>query len=190
MRFYAYVLYHPNGEPFYFGKGSGSRILRHEEDARRGNNCHRCNVIRKIWREGCDVRKEIVFQTENEEAAFAEERRLIALYGRENLCNLTDGGEGPAGLMFGKNTRNARSISAKRRWTDPVYRSAQLAALQRPEARTKANATLQGKPKTAEHRAKIAAASTHHKHSDETKKKLSRIAKAREEAKRKAREIG
>ncbi len=60
----------------------------------------------------------------------------------------------------------------------------------KPETIAKMRATLTGKPKTLEHRAKIAATSKKHRHSAETRAKLSLLAKAREQAKREAREDG
>lgn len=92
--FYVYVLARPNGKPFYVGKGVGRRVYRHEEEARSGCPCHKCSVIRKIWKQGGEVQRYTVFTTDNEQEAFAYEIELIALYGRGNLTNHTDGGEG------------------------------------------------------------------------------------------------
>jgi hypothetical protein len=98
--FYVYLLCRPNGKPFYVGKGKSRRIYDHEKEARGSCKCHKCNVIRKIWRYGGEVQRYIVFTTNDEQAAFAYECELIALHGRGNLCNLTDGGEGVSGLAL------------------------------------------------------------------------------------------
>ena len=94
-RFYVYVLARPNGTPFYVGKGRGRRVYDHENEARKGHKCHKCSVIRKIWRYGGQVQRYIVFTTDDEQEALAYEVDLIALYGRRTLCNLTDGGDSP-----------------------------------------------------------------------------------------------
>jgi hypothetical protein len=93
-RFYVYVLARPNGKPFYVGKGQGRRVYDHEREARNGHQCHKCNVIRKIWRKGGEVQRYTVFTTDDERAALDYEVSMIALYGRRTLCNLTDGGDG------------------------------------------------------------------------------------------------
>ena len=72
--FYVYVLARPNNKVFYVGKGKGYRINAHEGYATRGCTCHKCNIIRKIWRNGGEVQRYIVFTTESENEAFEYER--------------------------------------------------------------------------------------------------------------------
>src|SRR5690349_1278384 len=62
-RFYVYILSRPDGRPFYVGKGSGRRIFDHDSEARSGHQCHKCNVIRKIWQQGGQVQRHTVFTT-------------------------------------------------------------------------------------------------------------------------------
>ncbi len=115
-KFYVYILARPNGMPFYVGKGTGRRIHHHEPEAQRGHNCHKCSVIRKIWHEGGQVEKRIVFCTDDEQEAYTEECRLIGLYGRENLTNRTPGGEGGSGFSPSEETRaKLRSANLGRR---------------------------------------------------------------------------
>jgi uncharacterized ParB-like nuclease family protein len=75
--FYVYLLLRPDGRVFYVGKGSGNRVHAHEKEARKGCNCYKCNVIRKIWADGNQVIRNIIFQTTKEEEAYQEEARLI-----------------------------------------------------------------------------------------------------------------
>jgi len=86
-KFYIYVLARPNGKAFYVGKGKGRRTFKHEEEARQGCPCHKCNIIRKVWRGGGQVLRYIVFTTDNEIEAYAYEVETIALYGLANLSN-------------------------------------------------------------------------------------------------------
>jgi hypothetical protein len=109
--FYVYVLARPNGQPFYVGKGQGRRVFRHDQEARSGCTCHKCNIIRKIWRNGGDVQRVIIFTTDSENEAYAYETEMIALYGRDSLCNHTDGGGGPSGRSPSQETR--QKISQK-----------------------------------------------------------------------------
>lgn len=91
--YYVYLLLRPNGRPFYIGKGCHERVLEHEREARRGHcRCHKCNVIRKIWRGGNEVHRAIIFVTANEQEAFDYEARLIDQIGLANLTNMKPGG--------------------------------------------------------------------------------------------------
>jgi len=84
---YVYELVRPDGRVFYVGKGQGRRIYAHEQEARRGHKCHKCWIIRKIWRDGGEIGKRYIFSTDNETEAFRFEARVIMAYGLENLAN-------------------------------------------------------------------------------------------------------
>jgi len=94
-RFYVYALARPDDRVFYVGKGQGPRVYDHERYAHRGHKCHKCNIIRKIWKQGKEVRRYILFTTDDEREALDYEHEMVMLYGRENLCNRTDGGDSP-----------------------------------------------------------------------------------------------
>jgi len=89
MTFYTYMWLREDGTPYYVGKGHGHRA----------------------FRKGCPFKERIIVQEWPSEAdAFKGEQLLIALYGRKDLGtgilrNRTDGGEGPAGLVFTKEYR-------------------------------------------------------------------------------------
>lgn len=129
-RFYVYILCRPNGTPFYVGKGSNGRIYDHEREARSGHRCHKCHVIRKVWRAGGDIHRYIVFTTDDEQEAFTYERETIALYGRETLANETDGGEGVSGWVPTPEETARKSAATRARYRDPAER-AKTAALVR-----------------------------------------------------------
>lgn len=92
--FYVYVLLRPNGSPFYVGKGSGKRKDDHEAEARRACECHRCRVIRKVWRSGKQIVKSIVYSTHREADAYRVEAELIASIGLRLLANVQPGHSG------------------------------------------------------------------------------------------------
>lgn len=83
--FYVYVHRRKDtNRVFYVGKGAGKRAWKH---AGRNDWWHR--IVKKHGRT-----VEIVFRFDDENLAFLMERELIDFYGRDNLCNMTDGGMG------------------------------------------------------------------------------------------------
>ena len=93
-KYYVYILAHPSVQPFYIGKGSGHRMMAHIWEARRGCPCDKCRIVRAIWRAGYQVWTSVVFRSDDEDQAFAEEARLIRLFGLTELANQTWGGPG------------------------------------------------------------------------------------------------
>lgn len=80
--FYVYVHRRAtDGRVFYVGKGNGSRAY-----TKYGRNKHWHNTNNKHGRFVEFVMKNIA-----ESAAFELEKELIAYYGKENLCNYSDG---------------------------------------------------------------------------------------------------
>lgn len=113
-RFYVYVLCRPGGAPFYVGKGLNRRALEHEAEARRAHpigesNPFKCNVIRKIIREGGSVhyRVDSAFDLHEQLSCLEREAALIQQHRRLHeggcLTNLAGGlgnmsGAAPASL--------------------------------------------------------------------------------------------
>lgn len=79
-----------DGKVFYVGKGRGRRAF-----AKCNRNKHWQYIVQK---HGFDV--EFVETGMQESLAFELERSLIALIGRDALCNVTDGGDGVAGFKL------------------------------------------------------------------------------------------
>jgi hypothetical protein len=110
----------PN-QPFYIGKGSGTRFKDHITASKlhgKNQNWLKLGVISKIKKAGYDpiieVGKDILSDTE----AFSLERKLIQEYGRicNNtgvLTNFTLGGEGPSGWHPSQATRELWSKQRK-----------------------------------------------------------------------------
>jgi hypothetical protein len=121
-KYYVYVLARPDGRPFYVGKGTRYRIAFHEWEARMGHKCHKCNVIRKIWKNGGAVRRFIILQTADEQEALSYEQDLIAFYGRDYLTNLTSGGEGTGGYTWTDERREIQGKKSRAMWRNPEYR--------------------------------------------------------------------
>jgi len=103
-KFCVYVHYRESdGKPFYVGKGDKKRA---NAIARR--SLHWTRVYLKHGR-----RVNIAISGVREECAFSMERAAIAFYGRKNLVNATDGGEGTSGRIPSKASRIKCSISNK-----------------------------------------------------------------------------
>ncbi len=118
---YVYVIFRPDGEPCYVGKGRGGRWLRH---VTRSHNPHLQNIY--AMADGhlpiVKVREDIT-----DVEAIETEIALIAAIGREchggPLVNQTDGGDGTAGAKMTEEWRLNRKKKALEAWADPSYRS-------------------------------------------------------------------
>ncbi|WP_188567239.1 LEM-3-like GIY-YIG domain-containing protein [Undibacterium terreum] len=111
---YVYILRRPDKQhdgvpqPFYVGKGAGRRFAHHfyeaaaEKEYNQSLNKHKIRVIRSVGRENVLVQ---MIPCHTHEYALALEKKLIAQWGRRAiktgiLTNLTEGGEGVAGLAM------------------------------------------------------------------------------------------
>ncbi len=154
--FKVYLLCRPDGSPFYVGKDGSHRLLKHLSEARCGHRCYKCHVIRKIWRTGGEVSYCVVLTTHDEVEAYAEEARQVALIGRANLTNRTDGGGGVRGRDWRPSleTRAKSSASHKRRLADPIVRRVHVARMKTnfsaPEAVAKKRASLRERAQLSE----------------------------------------
>jgi len=144
--FYVYVYRDPrttkNRQPVYVGKGSGDRDLSHW--SRGSHNKPLQDFLSHLKRRGLLPICERVFESDNEDPAFAKERELIALYGRRDLgtgtlFNRTDGGEGASGYVKTEVQKLIDKHGTELNWQKPEYRakviSGQKAVQGTPEAR-------------------------------------------------------
>lgn len=205
-QFYVYVLSDPrDGVPFYVGKGSGWRAVRHVRG--QAHSVPVKNKIAKLARGGVQPLLSVT-PVDDESHAFFLESCLILAHGRRDqkkgpLLNLTDGGEGMAGWIASPETREKikrhrnsperreqlriAHVGAKR--SDETRRKiAEKAKGRRPSEATRAklSAVQRGKKRTnPEYLARLSAAvaAAHARnprtHSEETKQKMRAAQQAR-----------
>jgi len=111
--FYVYRLL-SNEVTFYVGKGKRTenynRVNYHLNYWVHNKNKKLTNKIKKL--NGVfDI--EIIFESKNEQECLDLEIKLIKEIGRENLCNLTDGGDGISGLKHSDESKQKISIWRK-----------------------------------------------------------------------------
>jgi hypothetical protein len=136
-KFYVYVYLDPRPgkglQPIYVGKGTVDldRASYHWE--RRCVNPFLQSVLDKLRAAGLVPQITIAAYMDDEEDAFAMERELIAEYGRRDiktgsLCNLTDGGQGAAGLKYSEDRlRKAKERFSTSEWSSMMSQIAATA---------------------------------------------------------------
>lgn len=151
--FYTYIHRRADDKKvFYIGKGKGDRCK-----SERNRNAHWHRIVSK---HGLLV--EIVARWESEDDAFAHEKLLIASHRKEGveLCNYTDGGDGPSGYKHTDETRSKLS-------------SMQIGKIISPEHRLKLSIAGKGRIVSSDAREKISQAQKGRKHSAERNKRNS-----------------
>jgi hypothetical protein len=103
QKWYTYHIIDPeNSKVFYVGKGQGNRAYIHMTRALHwketgklvpGANLHLYNKLLKIHNKNLQAEYLLTFFS-TEQEALEQEKCDISLFGLENLCNLTHGGEG------------------------------------------------------------------------------------------------
>ena len=147
---------------FYVGKGSGKRAW---DMAHR--NPHHKAVISKLTSLGLAVDVRIIQSDLTHEEAFSLEIERIALYGRDNLCNMTDGGDGATEPT--EETRKKISEANKNKVFSEEYRKKlSIAAHNRKIG-----------PLTEEHKRKIGESGKGRKFTEEHKEKISNSLKGK-----------
>lgn len=122
--YYVYVLCRPDGQPFYVGKGVNRRALEHEAEALRNHpsgetNPFKCNVIRKIIREGGQLiyRIDSHYALADQIQCLEREAELIGYHKRLHeggcLTNLAGGVGNAAGAAPFSLERHAATLSGE-----------------------------------------------------------------------------
>jgi len=136
---------------FYVGLGQGRRVFR------KTRNPYYNNVRKKLKSIGLDVEIKFIAKNLTQKEAETLEMERIAFWGRENLTNLTDGGDGvknPSEEVRRKIGEVSSRVNKGRKQSD--------------ETRKKRSETMKGKPKSEEHKEKLRKPK-----SEEAKKKYS-----------------
>jgi hypothetical protein len=187
--FYVYVYRDPrptkDNQPVYVGKGTGDRDISHW--AKGSHNKPFQDFISHLKQRGLVAVCQRVFETEDEQEAFAKERELVVLYGRRDLgtgtlFNRTDGGEGAAGAVRTEEEKAATGRFSKEHWQDPEYRAKVVAAQQAvqstPEAKALKSVNSKETWQNPEVRGKRSAGIKEGRSTDKSKAKTSAQAKA------------
>lgn len=190
--YYCYVLIDPRTDtPFYVGKGKRNRMYRHVQQVKAGKIPHRnkhlfSKISQILEGDQSPVYQKIVECVSSQEA-YKVETETIAKIGRSNLCNLTDGGDGPNGFKQEFTPEWKAKISRARKgkpsnrpnYTHSVETREKISAAQKAEKNHN-----YGKPPwnlgvtlSDETRQKMSKSAKARKLSDETKAKLSLRAK-------------
>jgi len=166
--FYVYVHRKAtDGSVFYVGKGKGNRAF-----SKSRRNKYWYNTVRKH-----DFTVHIVMHFNKEICAFSFERALIKHYGRENLCNLTDGGDGASGHKHSDETKEILSrLATGKSPSDETRKKLSLANIGREKSektRMLLSISNTGKSPTLETRLKIGIGNKGKTITNETRLKIS-----------------
>lgn len=101
--------------------------------------------VHKIWNNNNSIEMEILLSSYDYDLIKNFEKFFIAAVGRENLCNLTDGGEGCSGMIVSSTTREILRKKALGRRLPPLAEG----------VRERISFSLKGKRKTKDQRRKM-----------------------------------
>lgn len=97
-------------QPFYIGKGSGNRVMRHFDEKELARKCHKSHIINQARADGKKIAVDFIEQELTNRQACLLETRLIKQYGLSNeggiLANARHGGE--SGNVGYRHTQEAR----------------------------------------------------------------------------------
>jgi len=149
--FYVYEHWRPDKcICFYVGKGTGKRAWN-----MRTRNVHHKRIQEKLKELGLVPEIRIILSNLSEVAAFEMEKKLLSSYEKNQLCNMTNGGEGFSEIVFSK------EAIAKRVATRAGY-------CHSSETIKKMSLAKLGKPMTDQHKKNLSDALKGRKRSEES----------------------
>ncbi len=191
--FYVYAYIDPrDGTPFYIGKGKDKRDRDHLHPTNLKRRSFFYHKLRKLLRQHITPEICRICVGLSEEEAFSLETFFIHALGRRNLgtgclCNLTNGGDGPSGVIVSNETRQKLSKVWKGRKRAPFsaehlrkMSEVRLGVKRGPHTATtrqKMSEAHRGKVLSAGHRQKLSDAKQNV--SEETRQKMSEAQKGR-----------
>ena len=159
--FYVYEHWRPNtNKCFYVGKGKGKRAW----DLQNMRNPHFKSVVSKLTFLGFSIDVRIIKSELSEDEALSLEIERIAMYGIDNLTNMTLGGDGMKNPT--DETRAKMSASQKKRFQNPIEKE-------------KMSIVRKGRVTSEKTKIKLSIAGTGKKHTPETIEKMKIAAKKR-----------
>lgn len=169
---FIYAMCEPGtGNVRYVGKANSvkARMKAHRNDKR---TTRKCRWLAKLRRDGLEPTL-IILEEAAPEAWEEAERKWIAYYrvAGNDLTNHTDGGEGTSGLD--KDAREKLAAFQRGQWADPKRREILLGYARSPDRRKHISESLRGKPKSAEHLARLPQNQKGFKHSEAFRRKVS-----------------
>ena len=137
-----------------------------------GRNRHHRNIQRKLKSLGLSVEVRVIVEGLDESTAFSLERLHIGFLGRHHLVNLTDGGEGPAGASPSLEARAKMSLAGKGRPKSAEHRAKIGEANRRRTAEVRAKIAEANRQRSPEMKERLRASRVGKGHTDEAKRKI------------------
>lgn len=159
------------GKVFYVGKGKGRRAFWQNQ-----RNKHWKAIVAKA---GFEVH--FIASGLTEEKAFQLEKETISYFGRVNLANYTDGGDGASGAKKSQEFKDLmrQKMIGRKFLPETIDKMRKMAKQRGPEFQVKRVEKLRGRKHSDEHKAKIAQANIGRILSQETRDKISAFHKGK-----------